>query len=72
MLAEFYIFKKQAGAGARWLEVVSDLEAAKLRLKELAKSVPGYYFIFSIEVGHRLDLNDLEQDEVCSGTGKPT
>jgi hypothetical protein len=45
MLPEFYIFKKQAHGSAHWLEVVSDLEAAKLRIKELAESAPGDYFM---------------------------
>lgn len=59
MGAQFDIFKKQTGGSARWLEVASGLEAAKQRVKELAESVPGEYFIFSLEAGHRLDLNDL-------------
>lgn len=46
----------------RWLEVVTDLEVAKVRVKELAESVPGEYFIFSLEAGRRLDLNDLKQE----------
>ena len=73
MLPEFYIFKKQARGSARWLEVVSDLEAAKLRVKELAESMPGdYFFVFSLEAGRRLDLNDLKHSEDCSGTELPT
>ena len=82
MLPEFYIFKKQTRGSARWLEVVSDLEAAKLRVKELAESMPGDYFfvfsleagrrIFSLEAGRRLDLNDLKHSEDCSGTELPT
>ena len=80
MLPEFYIFKKQARGSARWLEVVSDLEAAKLRVKELAESVPGDYFIFtleagrrifSLEAGPRLDFDELKRDEVSSGTETP-
>ena len=63
MVPPFDIFKKQKGGSARWLEVVADLEAAKLRVKELAESVPGEYFIFSLAAGHRIDL---EQDEVYS------
>jgi hypothetical protein len=44
MLPEFYIFKKQTRGSARWLEVVSDLEAAKLRVQELAEPVPGDFY----------------------------
>jgi hypothetical protein len=40
----------------RWLEVVADLEAAKLRVKELVVCVPGEYFIFSLASGRRLDV----------------
>ena len=74
MLPEFYIFKKQARGSARWLEVVSDLEEAKLRVKELAESVPGNYFIFTLEAGRRifsleagrkLDLDELKRDVVA-------
>ena len=39
----------------RWLEVVADLEAAKLRVKELVECVPGEYFIFSLASGRRFD-----------------
>ena len=80
MLPEFYIFKKQTRGSARLLEVASDLDAAKLRVKELAESVPGDYFIFTLEtgrrifslkVGRRLDLDELKRDEVSSGTETP-
>jgi hypothetical protein len=35
--------------------VVADLEAAKLRVKEV-ECVPGEYFIFSLASGRRLDV----------------
>ena len=44
----------------RWL-VLADLEAAKLRVKELVECVPGEYFIFSLASGRRLDV---KRDEV--------
>ena len=56
MLPPFDIFKKQPGGSVRWLEVVADLEAAKLRVKELEECVPGEYFIFSLASGRRLDV----------------
>ena len=62
MVPPFDIFRKQNGGSLRWLEVVTDLEVAKVRVKELAESVPGEYFIFSLEAGRRLDLNDLKQE----------
>jgi hypothetical protein len=61
MVPPFDIFKRQPGGGVRWLEVVADLEAAKLRVKELVECVPGEYFIFSLASGRRLDVkrNDV-------------
>ena len=52
----FDIFKRQAGGSVRWLGVATDLESAKLRVRELAESIPGEYFIFSLATGRRLDL----------------
>jgi hypothetical protein len=45
-----------SGGSVRWLGVVTDLEAAKLRVKELSESKPGEYFIFSLATGHRLEI----------------
>jgi len=61
MVPPFHIFKRQGGGRVRWLGVVTDLEAAKLRVKELAESIPGEYFIFSLATGRRLDIkrNDV-------------
>ena len=56
MVPPFDIFKRQGGGSVRWLGVAIDLEAAKLRVRELAESVPGEYFIFSLATGHRLDM----------------
>lgn len=69
MVSPFDIFRRQNGGGLRWLEVVTDIEVAKLRVKELAESVPGEYVIFNLEAGRRLDL---KQDEVCSSGETPT
>jgi len=54
MIPPFDIFKRLGGGGVRWLGVVTDLEAAKVRVKELVASSPGEYFIFSLAAGHRL------------------
>ena len=56
MVSPFDIFKRQPGGSVRWLEVVADLEAAKLRVKELVEYVPGEYFIFSLASGRRFDV----------------
>jgi hypothetical protein len=65
MVPPFDIFKRQPGGSVRWVEVVADLEAANLRVKELVECVPGEYFIFSLESGRRLDV---KRDDVwdCS------
>jgi hypothetical protein len=63
MIPPFDIFKRQDSGSARWLEEVADLEDAKRRVKQLAESAPGEYFIFSLAAGHRLDL---KQEKVCS------
>jgi hypothetical protein len=65
MVPPFDVFKRQGGGSVRWLGMVTDLEAAKLWVKELAESVPGQYFIFSLATGHRLDI---KPDEVGANT----
>jgi hypothetical protein len=69
MVPPFDIFKRQRGGSVRWLEVVADLEAAKLRVKELVECDPGEYFIFSLASGHRLDVkrNDLRDSSESVG-----
>jgi hypothetical protein len=63
MVPPFDIFKRQGGGSVRWLGVATDLEAAKLRVKELIESAPGEYFIFSLATGHRLTvrLDDVHE-----------
>jgi len=57
MVPPFDIFKRQGGGSVRWLGgVATDLDAARLRVRELAESIPGEYFIFSLATGHRLDI----------------
>jgi hypothetical protein len=62
MVPPFDIFRRQGGGSVRWLGVVTDLEAAKARVKELTESIPGEYFIFSLATGRRLNvkLDDVE------------
>ena len=52
----FDIFRRQRGGYARWLGVTGDLEAAKLHIKQLAESMPGEYFVFSLATGQRLNI----------------
>jgi hypothetical protein len=70
MVPPFDIFKRQPGGSVRWLEVVADLEAAKLRVKELVECVPGEYFIFSLASGRRLDVkrDDVGDSSESVGT----
>ena len=63
MVPPFDIFKRQGGGRVRWLGVATDLEAAKLRVKELTESAPGEYFIFSLATGHRLTVRLDDVDE---------
>ena len=65
MVPPFMIFKRQGGGSVRWVAEVTDLEAAKLRVKELAESIPGEYFIFNLATGQRLHLR---HDDACSST----
>jgi hypothetical protein len=60
MVPPFDIFERQGGGSVRWLGVVTDLEAAKLRVRELAASIPGEYFIFSLATGQRLRINTTD------------
>jgi hypothetical protein len=62
MVPPFDIFKRQGGGSVRWLGATADLETAKVRVKELAESLPGEYFIFSLATGHRLNIkvDDLD------------
>lgn len=62
MIPPFDIFKRLGGGGVRWLGVATDLEAAKVRVKELIASSPGEYFIFSLAAGHRLHIKPDDPD----------
>jgi hypothetical protein len=45
-LAPFDIFKKDFRGNPIWLDAVTDLETARLRLSQLASAIPGEYFAF--------------------------
>jgi hypothetical protein len=40
------IFKKDVHGNPIWLDAVGDLDAARLRLRQLASVIPGEYFAF--------------------------
>jgi hypothetical protein len=63
MIPPFDIFKRQPGGSVRWLGVVMNLEDAKIRVKELAASCPGEYFIFSLAAGRRLFIKPDNGEE---------
>jgi hypothetical protein len=42
----FDVFKKNMRGNPIWLDAVSDLETAQLRLNQLASIIPGQYFAF--------------------------
>ncbi len=43
----FDVFKKDCSGKPVWLEAVPDLKTAASRLKQLAHTSPGEYFVFS-------------------------
>ena len=55
MVPPFDIFKVDTGS-IRWLEAAEDLERAKARVKILAATSPGEYFIFNHETGKRVSI----------------
>jgi len=69
MIPPFDIFKRLGGGGVRWLGVVTDLEAAKARVKELIASSPGEYFIFSLAAGRRLHIKPDGPDANSTSIG---
>jgi hypothetical protein len=44
--AQLDIFRKDSRGNPVWLDCVTDLEAARSRLNELASVAPGEYFVF--------------------------
>jgi hypothetical protein len=43
----FDVFRKDCSGKAVWVEAVTDLKTAASRLKQLAHTSPGEYFVFS-------------------------
>jgi hypothetical protein len=55
MMPPFDILKVES-EGVRWMEAVADLERAKARVKVLAVSSPGEYFIVNQQTGERISI----------------
>jgi hypothetical protein len=55
MMPPFDILKVES-EGVRWMEAVADLERAKARVKVLAVSSPGQYFIVNQETGEKISI----------------
>lgn len=43
----FDLFRMDASGNPIWMGMSSDLKSAAIRLKQLARSIPGEYFIFN-------------------------
>jgi hypothetical protein len=56
-LQPFSIFKTGGDGGLYLVEGAKDLETAKVRVEELAKSWPGRYVIVNQETGDRLFIS---------------
>jgi hypothetical protein len=56
MVPSLEIFRIESGA-LRWCEAVGNMETAKSRIKKLALSSRGHYFIFDQKSGQRIDVS---------------
>jgi hypothetical protein len=54
MVAPFDVFKHEPDGSLCWCGAFPDLETAKTKVRELLKSSPGEYFIFSQSTGNKL------------------
>ena len=57
MLPLFDIFKMQNDGSLRWCEAVDTLEAAKVRVTELARSFQTQYVIFNQQTGEKIVID---------------
>lgn len=55
MMPPFDIFKVES-SGLRWMEAAADLERARARVKVLAASWPGEYFILNQNTGEKISI----------------
>jgi len=63
MVAPFDIFRTEADGTLRWFGAASDLDIATKRVRELATSSPGNYFVFSQTTGNKLKIKPESPDE---------
>jgi hypothetical protein len=56
MIPSLDIFRIESG-DLRWCEAVANMEAAKARIKKLALSSRGNYFIFDQKSGQRIHVS---------------
>ena len=54
MVPPFDIFKLESDRSLRWREAAATLDEAQARVRELARSSPGEYVIFSQITGHKM------------------
>jgi hypothetical protein len=47
MIPPFDLFRVETDGSVKWVGVCADLEAAKVRVRNLSMRFPGEYFIFS-------------------------
>lgn len=53
VIAPMDIFRKEPYGTQLWVELCPDVETAKARVKVLAATNPGEYFIYSALTGHK-------------------
>lgn len=49
---QFDIFSGKFGKGAIWLEAVTELRSAEIKMKLFAAKNPGYYFVYRHDTHH--------------------
>jgi hypothetical protein len=67
MLALFDIFVLQQDGSLRWCEPAETLEAAKVRVGELAQSAQGRYVIFDQQTGQSVVIDTSSLESAASG-----
>jgi hypothetical protein len=67
----FDILKRQSDGSFIWLEAASNLPAAKNRLEQLCRAVPGDYFVFDQKTQQMVAHFGLSTNQF-SRDGRPT
>jgi hypothetical protein len=55
------IFKKDVAGNPIWPDTIGDLDAARLRLRQLASVIPGEYFAFDQHI-HEIVVSVVRSD----------